>query len=86
MTEFIISLETAVPAQLNISETVNSICVITETHNSVSGNSGPVNSETALPTLAPTFEKDCFYFAPLGSTIANTKTDNIILENQKSCF
>lgn len=62
MTEFIVSLETAVPAQLNISETVNSICVITETRNSVSGNSGPVNSETEGPDISVSVEHELCVF------------------------
>ncbi|XP_042069385.1 proline-rich protein 36-like [Haplochromis burtoni] len=83
-TEFIAPLETAVQADLKNSGTVDSVCVIPETVNSVSGNSGSVNPEPALPTLTPMFQSDYLSCAPPRSAAINTQTDNLTLEKQKT--
>ncbi|CAI5681526.1 unnamed protein product [Oreochromis niloticus] len=85
-TEFIVPLETAVQAELNNSDTIDSVRVIPEAVNSVSGKSGSVNPEPALPTLTPMFENDCFSFAPPRSAVINTQTDNLALDNQTTIF
>ncbi|XP_026034436.1 flocculation protein FLO11-like [Astatotilapia calliptera] len=83
-TEFITPPETAVHAELKNPGTVSSMRVIPEAINSVSGNSGSVNPEPALPTLTPMFQCDYFSCAPPRSAAVNTQTDNLTLEKQKT--
>ncbi|KAL3992367.1 endonuclease domain-containing 1 protein [Sarotherodon galilaeus] len=83
-TEFIAPLETAFQADLKDSDAVNSVRVIPGAVNSVSGNSGSVNPEPALPTLTPMLENDCFSVAPPRSAVIYAQTDNLTFDKQKT--